>query len=265
MNLFIMAKNNKNKNKQPEKTGKTPSTPNVSPNLIRAVADEVARMVIRRLPRLVSRKKKTGQVPKKKLLENSFFLDTSAIIDSRIFDVINMGLVYGNFVVLESILLELKHIADAQDSVKRLRGRKGLELLENLKRNKKAKIHVIPDGKEKTGKEVDERLISSAKAHKGRIITCDYNLEKKSTINGVLAINVNTLANILKVIAVPGEALYIKILHVGKDATQGVGYLDDGTMIVVENASRELGQSLDVMVSRVIQTTAGRILFAKKI
>src|SRR3989344_4149460 len=113
--------------------------------------------------------------------------------------------------------------------------------------------------------EVNEKFHLAAKSNKGRIITCDYNLEKKATISGVLAINVNTLANHLKITAVPGEALHISILHKGKEATQGVGYLDDGTMLVVENASEDLGHTVDVVVSRVIQTTAGRILFAKKI
>jgi uncharacterized protein YacL len=114
-------------------------------------------------------------------------------------------------------------------------------------------------------KEVDERLIQAAKMNKGRLITCDYNLEKKGSIGGVAAININTLANLLKIIAVPGETLHIQIQHKGKDVTQGVGYLDDGTMIVVENASQYLGRELDVVVSRVIQTSAGRILFSKKL
>ena len=252
-----MAKNNKTakslKIKQPSR---------FPPRLIKAMADEVAKTVLKRLPRLIRRPKNKNS-SKKKPIGNAIFLDTSAIIDSRIFDVINLGLITGIFVILESILLELKHIADSQDSVKRLRGRKGLELLEKLKKTKGVKVHVLSDNGEKA--EVDEKLIRAAKHYKGRIITCDYNLDKKATISGVLAINVNALANTLKITAVPGEAIHINILHVGKDITQGVGYLDDGTMIVVENASSDLGKSVDVMVSRVIQTTAGRILFAKKI
>lgn len=113
--------------------------------------------------------------------------------------------------------------------------------------------------------EIDERLIKAAKAHKGKIITCDYNLDKRANIDGVVAINVNALANALKVIAVPGETLHIGLQHVGKDTTQGVGYLDDGTMIVVENGSEQVGENLNVVISRVIQTATGRILFAKKI
>ena len=124
---------------------------------------------------------------------------------------------------------------------------------------------ILQDSEDSKNKEVDEKLIIASKNNKGRIITCDYNLEKKATISGILAINVNTLANHLKITAVPGETLHISILHKGKEITQGVGYLDDGTMLVVESASEDLGHMVDVVVSRVIQTTAGRILFAKKI
>lgn len=230
------------------------------------LADEVAR-TLARMPRFKRPKGKSsaGWRTKKKKIDNPIFLDTSAIIDSRVFDVIALGVFTGTFVVLESILSELKHIADSQDMVKRVRGRKGLDLLEQLKKGKRNKFIVLSDSEDLKNKEVDEKLIQASKNNKGRIITCDYNLEKKATISGVLAINVNTLANHLKITAVPGEALHISILHKGKEATQGVGYLDDGTMLVVENASEDLGHMVDVVVSRVIQTTAGRILFAKKI
>ncbi|MCL6096705.1 MAG: TRAM domain-containing protein [Patescibacteria group bacterium] len=240
--------------------------PLFSPKLVGLIADEVAKTVIKRLPSFRRSKKRK----KNKKIKNAIFLDTSAIIDGRIFDVISTGFFSGFFILLESILLELKHIADSQDAVKRERGRRGLVFLEKLKKTKGAKLIVLPDDtiealKNKKLKEVDERLIHVAHANKGRIITCDYNLEKKASIGGVTAINVNTLATMLKVRAVPGEALHVKILHQGKEASQGVGYLDDGTMIVVENASPDLGKEVDTLVSRVIQTTAGRILFAKKI
>jgi uncharacterized protein YacL len=239
-----------------------------SPRLVGLLADEVAKTVVRSLPSF----RRTPKNKKRKInkLENAIFLDTSAIIDGRIFDVISLGLLKGDLVILDSILLELKHIADSKDLVKRERGRKGLVMLEKIKKVKGVKLVVLSEDKEKEMgvdklREVDERLIQSAKLNKGRIITCDYNLEKKGSIGGVIAINVNTLANVLKVIAVPGETLHIKIQHKGKDITQGVAYLDDGTMIVVENASQDLGRELDVVVSRVIQTSAGRILFSKKI
>ncbi len=235
-----------------------------SPRVIGMIADEVAKTVVRRLPHPKKRKKKA------KKIENAVLLDTSAIIDGRIFDVIHLGLLRANFVILESILLELKHIADSQDIVKRERGRKGLALLEKLRKEKGVKVSHISQEQEKVlglekTKEVDDKLIAAGKLNKARIITCDYNLEKKASISGLTAINVNTLANALKITAVPGESLHISIQHVGKDSSQGVGYLDDGTMIVVENSSFDVGKAVDVIVSRVIQTTAGRILFAKKI
>ena len=240
-----------------------------SPRFVGMLADEVAKTVARRLPPF---RRSNGAKKKKNNnnLENAIFLDTSAIIDGRVFDVIVLGLFRGYVVVLESILLELKHIADSKDLVRRERGRKGLVSLEAVKKAKDLKLVVLSEDKEKSMgqdklQEVDEKLIQAAKVNKGRVITCDYNLEKKASIGGVTAINMNTLANVLKVIAVPGETLHISIQHKGKDLTQGVGYLDDGTMIVVENASQELGRELDVVVSRVIQTSAGRILFSKKL
>ena len=246
-----------------------PGSISFSPKLVALLADEVAKTVVKRLPKINrqnGKKKKKANKPK---IENGIFLDTSAIIDGRIFDVIALGLLNGYFVILESILLELKHIADSQDMVKRERGRKGLEYLEKLKKAKGVKVVIFNEKQEQALgldklKEVDERLIKAAKEEKGKVITCDYNLEKKASIGGVIAVNVNTLANVLKVIAVPGESLHISLAHKGKDPTQGVGYLDDGTMIVVENAGIEIGKEVDVVVSRVIQTTAGRILFAKK-
>ena len=240
-------------------SGGSPSFPK---GLVSSLADEVAK-TLAKMPRFRRSKKKSNS--KKKKIENPIFLDTSAIIDGRVFDVANLGLFTGTFVILESILLELKHIADSKDLVKRVRGRKGLEFLEKLKKGRRNKVIVLPDSEDFKNKEVDEQLITAGKNYKGRIITCDYNLEKKAAISGILPININTLANHLKITAVPGEALHISILHKGKEITQGVGYLDDGTMLVVENASEDLGKTVDVVVSRVIQTTAGRILFAKKI
>lgn len=234
------------------------------------LADEVAKTVVMRLPHLIrpAQKKKSSKKPKR--VENAIFLDTSAIIDGRIFDVFNLGLLNGMVVILDSVLLELKHIADSQDAVKRERGRNGLEFLEKVKKAKGVKVINFSAEEErrfsqKETKEVDEKLIQIAKAYKGRVITCDYNLEKKANIQNVLAINVNALSNALKIRAVPGEALHVKVLHQGKDITQGVGYLDDGTMIVIENGRGDVGKTIDVVVNRVIQTAAGRILFAKKI
>lgn len=243
--------------------GFVPTVTEFPAKLVQALADEVAKNVVSRLPHIPRRSPGPRKSSK---VENAVFLDTSAIIDGRVFDIVNLGLLVGTFVIPESILLELKHIADSQDMVKRERGRKGLALLDRLKKSKGIKVMHVPDKNgEGSPKEVDDKLIEIAKSYKGRLITCDYNLEKKASISGLIAININTLANHLKIKAVPGEALHIKVLHVGKENTQGVGYLDDGTMLVVEHASTDIGREVDVIVSRVIQTTAGRILFSKKI
>lgn len=247
-----------------EKSGLS-SVPEIPAKLVQSIADEVAKNVINRLPHMPI-PRRSSRSKKAQKIEDAIFLDTSAIIDGRVFDVINMGVLTGTVMIPESILLELKHIADAQDMVKRERGKKGLALLDKLKKSKVIKVvHVPEKNGEGTPREVDDKLIEIARTNKGRLITCDFNLEKKASISGVVAININTLANHLKIKAVPGEALHIRVLHVGKDTTQGVGYLDDGTMLVVEHGNNDIGKEIDVIVSRVIQTSAGRILFSKKI
>jgi uncharacterized protein YacL len=254
--------------KTKEKAGEEKKVQTFSPKLIGDIADEVSKSIIMHLPDLLRRPRIKKKPKKTKRIEYALLLDTSAIIDGRIFDVIGTGLLNGVVVLPPGILLELKHLADSQDTVKRVRGRKGLEALEKLKKNKKLKVLVLPEEEKKPGQkaiEVDEQLIRAAKYHKGKVITCDYNLEKKAAIEGVVAINVNALANCLKVIAVPGDSLYVQVSHQGKDPSQGVGYLDDGTMLVVEEGNAFIGESIDVVVARVIQTATGRILFAKKI
>lgn len=251
----------KSKSLQSKKSSQSPSRLSfLSPRLVSALADEIAKRI--------SRRKKQSPWKAKKM-ENAVFLDTSAIIDGRIFGAIELGLFNAStIVVLESILLELKHIADSRDNVRRERGRYGLELLEKIKKIRGIKLTVVPDSQINEGakdKEVDEKLISGARAKKGKIVTCDYNLAKKASVEGILAININTLANVLKIRSVPGESFSIKILHRGKEKNQGVGYLDDGTMLVVEEAAPEVGSEISVVVTRVIQTAAGRILFSKKI
>lgn len=239
----------------------------VPQNFVGALADEIAKTLIQRLPNMLPKAKQKKVKKKEEKIENGLFLDTSAIIDGRIFDVINTGVMYGTLIVLPSVLSELKHIADSQDMVKRERGQRGLAALEKIKKVKFTKFKMLDNEALDTKKEipVDDRLILLAKKHKGRVITCDYNLEKKANISNVPAINVHELANRLKVIAVPGETLHLAIQHVGKDPTQGVGYLEDGTMVVVESASDNVGEEIDLVVTRVIATSSGRILFAKKV
>lgn len=251
-------KENKKENKAPLR-----GIPMLPQRFIALLAQEIAKTVATYLLPLL--KKTPKKKRKNSLYTNTFFLDTSAIIDRRIFDVVTLGLLTNNLVVIEPVLFELKRIADSKDEVKRERGRKGLELLEKIKKGKMVKVFVLSENGENKREEVDEKLIKTAKSYKGKIITCDYNLEKKASIQGVLAINVNALANSLKVTALPGELLSVKVLHEGKDKSQGVSYLNDGTMIVVEEAGLDLGKTLDVVISKVIQTASGRILFAKKV
>lgn len=261
--IKVANKNGKNKNHKSKPRNPFPR------KFIALIAEEVAKTVVRTLPKRNPNRKRKRKKTKK--VENAVLFDTSAIIDGRVFDVIRLGIFYKhNFIILESVLSELKHIADSKDLVKRERGRRGLEGLEKLKKQKGIKTTMVSEDQEKDLElnkipEVDERLIRACKINKGQIVTSDYNLEKKASINGCLAININTLANILKITAVPGESLYLKLMHKGKDITQGVGYLDDGTMVVVENAADSVGHEVNIAISRVIQTTGGRILFGKMI
>lgn len=243
--------------------------PGLPQRFIVLLAEEIAKVMVLRMPNLNLAKTRSSRSKKKnRQILNPIFIDTSAIIDGRIFDIISLGLLNGTFVITDSILRELKYIADSQDAVRRERGRRGLDKLSKLRKLRGIKTLILKEEyANNNGKpgEIDERLIKAAKEYRGKLITCDFNLDKKANIEGVTAINLNELANVLKVLAVPGESLHIKLQHFGKEATQGVGYLDDGTMIVVEQGREMVGKTVDVVVSRIIQTSSGRILFAKKI
>lgn len=220
--------------------------------VILQIADEVAKRVKRSKP---------SKKPSKIKIDNPLFLDTSAIIDGRFFDLVKLGVFYGNFVLLESVLSELKNIADSKDDVKKARGRRALKYLDDAKRQKNVKLIILKD--EDNNLMVDDKLIQTAKKYKGRIVTCDYNLSKKARISGVVSIDIHEIANVLKTQAVPGENYWIKIVQRGKAEGQGVGYLSDGTMVVVEKGSEFIGKTIDVVISRIIQTDAGKILFSK--
>lgn len=224
--------------------------------VVSQLAEEVAAIVSNRLKR---REQKKKQIEKK--IEYPLFLDTSAIIDARVFELIRLGVFTGTFVVVEGVLDELKSIADSKDVVKKERGRKGLKLLDNLRKQKDIKFEMYDDTKIK--RPVDERIIECAKRTEGKIITCDFNLAKKAQISGVGAIDMYEMANVLKTTALPGEAFFIKVMQKGKGDRQGVGYLPDGTMIVVEEGEERMGETVKVLISRVIQTDVGRIFFGK--
>lgn len=223
--------------------------------VILQIADEVGRVVTHNIMR-----NRNPERADQRVFETPKVLDTSAIIDGRIFDLIRMGVFYGDFIILEGVLEELKSIADSKDEIKKERGRRALSDLEKIKKLRGLKFHVVSSGKE--DKPVDEQVIFFAKNKKGKILTCDYNLSQKAKIEDVSSINLYEMANILKTTAVPGEEFFVKVIQKGKGKGQGVGYLPDGTMIVVENGFVELGNTVQVIISRILQTDTGKILFA---
>jgi len=223
--------------------------------VVMQIADEVGKVVTQR----ISIRRRKGKKTSTKI-DNSVFLDTSAIIDMRVFDLAKIGAMYGIFIILESVLSELKNIADSKDSIKRERGRRAMDALEKFRKTRGIKTKIMTDEVEKM---VDESIIDHAKKYKGRIITCDYNLAKKAKISNVVAVDLYEMTNILKTQALPGEEFFVKIVQEGKGVGQGVGYLPDGTMLVVEQGRSLLGKTIQVQVSRIIQTDAGKILFSK--
>lgn len=196
-------------------------------------------------------------------LTRPLILDTSAIIDGRILDIAKTGFLSGLMLVPNFVLTELQQVADSADSLKRARGRRGFEILEDIKKLKQVKVEVWD--KEQKGKEVDEKIINLAKGLHGRIVTTDFNLNRLASVSSISVLNVNDLANAVKTMSLPGENLELKIVHLGKDSSQGVGYLPDGTMVVVADAADQIGQTLEVEVTKNIQTPAGRMVFAKEV
>ena len=192
----------------------------------------------------------------------SILVDTSAIIDGRIADVSITGFLEGILVVPRFVLDELRHIADSSDPLRRNRGRRGLEVLGRLRKDNTIPMEVLDVGVS-GGDEVDSRLVQLARTMKSPILTTDYNLNRVAELQGVQVLNVNELANALKSIVLPGEEMRVNIVQEGKEVGQGVAYLDDGTMVVVEEGRRYLNAFHDVVVTRVLQTAAGRIIFAQ--
>ena len=192
----------------------------------------------------------------------TILVDTSAIIDGRIADLTVTGFISGPLLVPRFVLDELRHIADSSDSLRRNRGRRGLEVLGRLRKDASVPLQVLDVGVD-NGVEVDARLVELARGMKSSILTTDYNLNRVAEIQGVKVLNVNELANAVKSIVLPGESLWVDIVQEGKEAGQGVAYLDDGTMVVVEGGRRYINSGVDVTVTRVLQTNAGRIIFAQ--
>ena len=189
-------------------------------------------------------------------------VDTSVIIDGRIEDILKTGFILGKLIIPKAVIHEMHKISDSHDNLKRSRGRRGLEILENMQKMKNVDLQIIEDDFPDI-KEVDEKLIRIAKKRKSYILTIDYNLNKVAQIQKINVLNINELANALRVIILPGEQLEIKVVQEGKEKKQGVGYLPDGTMVVIEGGDKYIGETVNAEVSRIFQTVAGRMIFAE--
>lgn len=189
-------------------------------------------------------------------------VDTSAIIDGRIADIVASGFLFGTLVVPRFVLAELQHVADQSDPRKRNRGRRGLEILTQLQKSDRMAVE-IDETDYPAIPEVDAKLVALAHAQGSAILTNDFNLNRVAELQGIRILNVNSLANAVKPAFLPGESMRVKVIQEGKESGQGVGFLDDGTMIVVEGGLRFLDHELDVTVTRVLQTVAGRMVFAQ--
>lgn len=189
-------------------------------------------------------------------------LDTSVIIDGRIVDLAETGFIDGVLVVPQFVLRELQQIADSSDPLRRNRGKRGFDVLQRLRRSAKIKVE-ITDTDYPQVRDVDRKLIELGKALGGKVFTNDDNLNRMAELSGVAALNINELAGALKPVALPGELMHVHVLREGKEAGQGVAYLDDGTMVVIEQGKKHLGQPVDVTVTSVLQTSAGRMIFTR--
>jgi uncharacterized protein YacL len=193
---------------------------------------------------------------------NTKILDTSVIIDGRIADITETSFVEGALLIPQFVLSELQHIADSSDPIKRTRGKRGLEVLHHIQKQVNVDVRIV-DTDYPSVKEVDAKLIELAKEVGGKIVTNDSNLNKVAALQGIVVLNINELANALKPVVLPGEEMSVKILKEGKEIGQGVAYLDDGTMIVVDNGRKQMGKTIEVIVTSVLQTPAGRMIFAR--
>lgn len=189
-------------------------------------------------------------------------LDTSVIIDGRIADIADSGFLDGVVLIPQFVLRELQMVADSSDSLKRNRGRRGLDIVQRLQKIPRISVELVSDDVPNV-REVDLKLLELAKARNCKVVTNDFNLNKVAHVHGVEVLNINELANALKPVVLPGETMRVFILKEGKEYNQGVGYLDDGTMVVVDNAKRQIARTIDITVTSVLQTTAGKMIFGK--
>ncbi len=220
-------------------------------------------LVIRKREEFLSIFKRIPGGAKKDKGEKEFkILDTSVIIDGRIADICRSGFLEGTLIIPEFVLEELRHIADSPDLLKRNRGRRGLDILNRIQKDLGVEVEVVSTDYEELS-EVDSKLVRLAQHIEGKIITNDFNLNKVAELQGVTVLNINELANAVKPIVLPGEEMQVKVIKEGKEYGQGVAYLDDGTMIVVDEGRKYIGDQLEVLVTSILQTAAGRMIFAK--
>jgi len=218
----------------------------------------LAHQIVKSLPKPRRRKKINSKNLK---YSNPLIIDTSALIDGRFMDVVRTGFMYGTFLIIPSVIKELHRLADSADDLTRARGRRGLDNLESLKSNKGIKVEVLEaEPEEKT---VDESIIKLAKKLRAKVVTVDFNLGKVAKVRDLIILNVNELANAVKTAVLPGERLKIQITAIGREKSQGVGYLEDGTMVVVEEGANLKGKNVEMLVQRVLQTAAGKMIFGK--
>jgi uncharacterized protein YacL len=194
--------------------------------------------------------------------QRTILIDTSVIIDGRISDIGKTGFIPGSLLIPRFVLNELQYIADSADTLRRQRGRRGMEVLSELQRLNNVSVR-ISDIDVEGMREVDEKLVVLARQLKCPILTNDYNLNRVAELQGVAILNINELANAVKSVVLPGETMSVDIIQEGKESSQGVGYMDDGTMVVVENGSKFIGQTRHVTVTKILQTAAGRMIFGK--
>jgi len=219
------------------------------------------------IPALLAARRSSSGAPKIKSKHGDAspkILDTSVIIDGRIADIIKTGFIEGGIIIPEFVLVELRHIADSSDSLKRNRGRRGLDVLNKIQSEYGIEVYNTESEKSLDEiPEVDVKLLKLAQLTNGKVVTNDFNLNKVASIKGVEVLNINELANTLKPVVLPGEDMKLFLVKEGKESNQAVAYLDDGTMIVVEEGRKSIGQTVTVVVTSVLQTAAGRMIFAK--
>lgn len=210
----------------------------------------------------ISKEKERIKETEKVEKEGGIIVDTSVIIDGRIENLTKTGFITEKLIVPHFVVLELQKIADASDSLKRNRGRRGLEILKSLQKEKQIKTEIVEEDYQKI-KAVDSKLMKMAKERKAKILTTDYNLNRVAGISGIKVLNINELTNALKTVLLPGEEINVKVVQEGKEKGQGVGYLEDGTMLVVENGTNYMGEEVKCEVKRIFQTDAGKMFFVE--